>query len=338
MAVSPYFQERIVRLRSQGKTISGIVDTLRSEGRPTTRTTVRKWVHRWEEFRCLQDWHRSGRPSCITPEMAQFLDEELQRDDELSSSELQRMISRKFGLSIDASSIRRFLRDHLDWKCVRTRTGPMISTANKQKRVEFAKMCLETNDQFNNVVWTDESSVQLRRHSQTMRVKIGKEREYKPAAKHALKVHVWAGISKRGATRICIFDQTMDAQLYIQILDNFLVPFLEEFFQYADYRFQQDNDPKHTSRLAKQFYEDKGINWWPTPASSPDINPIENVWHELKYFLAHIIKPLTKHELVEGIKTFWKERMTPEKCIRYIQHTHTVLPKVIRVEGGITGE
>ena len=41
----------------------------------------------------------------------------------------------------------------------------------------------------------------------------------------------------------------------------------------------QDNDPKHTSRYAKH------INWWKTPASSPDLNPIENVWHTMKEYL-----------------------------------------------------
>ena len=38
-------------------------------------------------------------------------------------------------------------------------------------------------------------------------------------------------------------------------------------------------------RLAKQFMQDNGINWWQTPAESPDCNPIENLWHELKEFV-----------------------------------------------------
>ena len=73
----------------------------------------------------------------------------------------------------------------------------MNSEKNKTKSLEFAKMCIDTNDDFSNVIWTDESSVQLRRHSQTMRVKIGKERKLKPQAKQTLKVPVWAGISMR---------------------------------------------------------------------------------------------------------------------------------------------
>ena len=39
----------------------------------------------------------------------------------------------------------------------------------------------------------------------------------KSKPKHVLKVHVWAGISKRGATRIYIFEGTMDTDLYLKI-------------------------------------------------------------------------------------------------------------------------
>lgn len=59
----------------------------------------------------------------------------------------------------------------------------------------------------------------------------------------------------------------------------------------------QDNDPKHTCRHAEAFYERKSINWVRTPAESPDLNPIENLWHELKEFIRREVKPHTKEEL-----------------------------------------
>ena len=63
----------------------------------------------------------------------------------------------------------------------------------------------------------------------------------------------------------------------------------------------QDNDPKHVSRLAQKFFGDNGTNWWHTPPESPDLNPIENMWHELKEFLRREVKPRNKSELVDGI-------------------------------------
>ena len=106
-----------------------------------------------------------------------------------------------------------------------------------------------------------------------------------------------------GATDNFILTGTMDASFYIEnILKEQLVPFLEKIFPDGNYRFQQDNDPKHTSKLAKAFMEENKINWWPTPASSLDMNPIENMWHELKYFLWKSVKRRYKQQLVDGIK------------------------------------
>ena len=77
------------------------------------------------------------------------------------------------------------------------------------------------------------------------------------------------------------FSGIMKAPLYIQIIERSLLPFLHGAFP-DGHRFMQDNDPKYTSRLAHAFFEDNGVHWWKTPAESPDANPIENLWHELK--------------------------------------------------------
>ena len=138
-------------------------------------------------------------------------------------------------------------------------------------------------------------------------------------AKHPVKVHVWAGISMRGRTGICIFDGIMDIPVYIDILQQTLVPFIQQVFP-DGHRFMQvcnhctvslinanmkDNDPKYTSNLGKDFFKANHIKWWKTPPESPDLNPIENMWHELNEFIRQEVKPKTKDELVEGIKEFW---------------------------------
>lgn len=98
----------------------------------------------------------------------------------------------------------------------------------------------------------------------------------------------------------------------------------------------QDNDPKHTSLHGKELLDHNSVNWWKTPAESPDMNPIENLWHELKEFIRREVKPRTKDELVDGISNFW-ETVTVEKCNRYINHLNKVIPRVIELNGEPTG-
>ena len=62
--------------------------------------------------------------------------------------------------------------------------------ANQQKRLEFAQRCFETNETFNDVIFTDESSIQMEWHGKiTFHCKWEPPRQ-KVVAKHPYKVHV----------------------------------------------------------------------------------------------------------------------------------------------------
>ena len=97
----------------------------------------------------------------------------------------------------------------------------------------------------------------------------------------------------------------MDAVLYVSIIEQTLLPFLESIYP-DGHCLMQDNDPKHTSNRCKDFLTEKSINWWKTPPESPNLNPIENLWHELKEYQYQWreVKPKTKDELVNEILGF----------------------------------
>ena len=69
--------------------------------------------------------------------------------------------------------------------------------------------------------------------------------------KDRTKIFVWEGFCIKGKTSLYCFSEIMNAEFYVNILRSHL-PEIEDLLE-DEWRFQQDNDPKHTSRLAKTF-------------------------------------------------------------------------------------
>ena len=93
-------------------------------------------------------------------------------------------------------------------------------------------------------------------------------------------------------TNIVIFTGIMNAEGYEQILRQALLPFIHTIYPQG-HCLMQDNDVQEDTR----FFEEEG-NWWRAPAESPDCNPIECLWHELKEFIRREIKPSCQGDLI----------------------------------------
>ena len=272
----------------------------------------------------------------LNQEQYRYIDNCMAENKELTSRQLYQKLLEEFpGVKTSISSVKRARRE-LGWVCKRSRYCALITETNKEKRLKWCEERQQTNDlQFSDVIFTDECTIQLESHR---KVCYRKKKEPAPLCakpKHPPKINVWGGISARGSTSLVMFTGTLIATRYTEILETALIPFLDTYYP-NNHRFQQDNDPKHTSRWAQQYFEEKAIKWWRTPASSPDLNPIELVWGSLKQYLRSEEKPRTIAELKSGVRRFWG-RLTPQVCQRYIRHLKKVIPKVIEEKGGPSG-
>ena len=76
--------------------------------------------------------------------------------------------------------------------------------------------------------------------------------------------------------------------------------------------FQQDNNPKHTSKKAKKFFANNIIDILECPSQSADLNPIDNLWTDFKKAV-HTCNSTSNEALWMVVKKSWK-RMPITNC------------------------
>ncbi|QRV75773.1 DDE superfamily endonuclease [Ceratobasidium sp. AG-Ba] len=150
-------------------------------------------------------------------------------------------------------------------------------------------------------------------------------------------VMTWGCVTWRGVGRLVHIHGTLTSQYYTEILKEGLLGTLKDMrIQKNQIVFQQDNDPKHTSQVARDWLSAQSISVLPWPAQSPDLNIIEHVWSYVdRQVHSRCTPPKNLTELWEAIKEEWY--CVPQSLI---DHLYESIPErvqaVIDAHGGNT--
>ncbi|GFU95584.1 transposable element Tcb1 transposase [Trichonephila clavipes] len=100
---------------------------------------------------------------------------------------------------------------------------------------------------------------------------------------------VWGGIGYHYRTPLVRIASTLNSQRYIsEVLEPVVLPYFQGL---ATAIFQQDNACPHVASIVQRFFVNHQIEWFPWPACSPDLSPIENMWSMVAQRLTQFTPP-----------------------------------------------
>lgn len=144
----------------------------------------------------------------------------------------------------------------------------------------------------------------------------------------------WGAISWKGPGLLFPIEGTEDAEEYCSVLAKGVRASAAKL-KMERFIFQDDNSSSHRAEAVKKFKENEKIPCIPRwPSNSPDLNPIEVLWAELKNRIRRR-SPRTVAEMERVAIEEWDKipRVFIQKRIRLIP---IVISAIIKVHGDVT--
>lgn len=196
--------------------------------------------------------------------------------------------------------------------CYRPVKKPLISEKNRCARINFAREHLNWSKQkWNTVLFSDESKYNLRGHDGRNFVRRPKGKRLDPKYTNKTvkfgggNIMVWGCFSGQGMGPIHVVKDTLTGIGYRSILNDIMFPYAEENMPLV-WRFQHENDPKHTSKIVTEWLQSNGVSVLKWPAQSPDLNPIENLW-EIVDRKIRSRNYTNKADLIAAVNSEWQK-------------------------------
>ena len=247
-----------------------------------SENTVSLWLQRWTDTRSLADAERSGRPRLTTPEQDDSIVDYSDRHETASTRDIVNALD----LDVDRRTGR--LNEAELYSCVQR-----AEHDNAHARLAWAEgyshwTAGEAGDHdWTRMMYSDETHFYL-----GTPVRAYVQRPYgaaldpkytsKEGPRLQGKVSLWGCISAGGLGHAELYAESLNAAAYQRILKLNLASSALDVCPPGQWWFQQDNWTVHTAATTREWFDREGIDVIDWPVWSPDLNPIKELWHDLK--------------------------------------------------------
>ena len=281
----------------------------------------------------------TGRKKKTHPRTDKLLEREVKKDPFVTAKELKNMHADVLG-EVSVRTIQHRLQKDLKLPCRRAAQKPLLTDKMRKQRLDFCRRHEHwTSEDWRRVVFSDESAFKtMAKRQKLVRRPSGADRfdsRYTvKTVKFPAGVMVWGCFSgEKGCGHLFFLDKNvnMNAAVYVNVLENHMLPF---YRQHENAFFLQDGAPCHRAKSVKKFLSEKNIKLIEWPGHSPDLNPIENLWNDIKRKIGRL--PISSVDcLVAKLRTLWAD-VDPEYCRKLCDSMPKRINAVLKVKGDMT--
>jgi transposase len=310
------------------------------------RSTASDIWQRYKSTGSSTNLHRSGRPSKLNDRGQRAVMREILKDRKKPFPQIAKDVPGDI-----SPEIVRKVADSEGYHRRVARKVPFLTARQKKKRLDWAEDFDGIDEkEWDNLLPSDECYVQLDDSNGRIFVTRRPEEEYDencviPNFKQSsVRVMIWGCFMRGVKGPLVVLEYPggkgggMDTDRYIsQVLEAHLSPFYHKMEkERPGIVFQQDGAPSHTAKRTKKWLANHNIDLFPHPPNSPDLNPIEPLWHDLKTIIRsspHL--PNTVPKLIKAIQDAW-EKLPISDLDKHIRTMPDRVQAVLAAKGGHT--
>jgi len=226
--------------------------------------------------------------------------------------------------------------------CVATRK-PYLKPSHLANRLHYAKAHKDWVEEWDRVVFSDESFFTISSEGRFVRVWRRPSERYRMECCHPTfqkgggGIMVWGAMTAAGLGPLVRVQDKINSAKYCQILEDHLLPYMDELGGRQALIFQQDNAPSHKARSTMDWFASRSVNLLDHPACSPDLNPIERIWDILDRMLRSFARiPSNNDDLFDILQSCWNTLRSSDCANNLVSSMPQRLCAVVEAKGGHT--